>query len=995
MNCRIRLGSVLLRIWMCAVTLAVGPLPLLAEDYSFDIWTTADGLPQNTVNGVAQTPDGYLWLATFDGLARFDGVRFVIFDRGNSKGIQNNRFSKIFVDKEGTVWAATENGVVTVFRDGQFTSYATPEGPRETITAIEADAEGRARIETAENYYYLVDGKFELAPDQKKRGEQTVFFGSSGAKWTLSRSGVSRDKDGVVTRYPVQIDAESLFNTNYGLTYEDSRGALWLTVKAKASFELYRLQDGVITVFSGNEVPELRKAYPFIRESNGDLWFVFSSIVPSEPLLSFVRLRDGNFSRWQFKEQTTFTDGLIDREGNFWVGTYQGLRRFRRQFITTLSEKNGLLSNEVYPLLQSNSGDILIGSIKGVNRYTDGKVSDIGLKFSDPNKTFLVRGLWEDDRNRLWIGSFNGSGIVEENELKVMNPVGATDITTDRTGNLWMATENGLFKYKDEKEIARYTVENGLPHNEVITVHEDRNGTIWAGTFDGLVKLDGERFISFNNVDNSPRGFVRYIYEDAEGVLWFGTYGDGLVRYKDGRFFNYRVEHGLFNNGVFAILEDKRSNFWMSSNRGIHRVAKQELNDLADGKILKLNSVSYDESDGMANVECNGGRMPSAIKAKDGKFWFPTMGGVAIVDPESETEIPNVPPTIIEEVSIDRRSIENTHSTIEMKPNQSSLEIRYTGMSLVKSDQIKFRYKLEGLEENWVEAGTVRMANYSYLPAGSYTFRVIAANANGLWNTDGASVKVVVHPYFYRTWWFLTLAAVLVTLIVWLLYYNRVSQFRKIADAKSEFSRRLIESQEAERKRIASELHDGLGQSLAIISNRAAMGKSRLGEPELASREFDEISDSALDALDEVQQITANLHPHYLERLGLVKALRSMFKKVSDVVELKYEIDEIDNIFPKDAEINVYRIIQESLNNIVKHSDASEAIVTIRRNGPEVVINIKDDGRGFDIHNVKPSGSGLGLIGLNERVSILGGAIDLRSSVGNGTEIVVELPVKT
>ncbi len=1007
----------MLRVPCLLLVLLLSIINLLAQEYGFDVWTTAEGLPQNTVNDLAQTPDGYLWLATFDGLARFDGVRFVIFDRSNSKGIVNNRFSKIFADKDGAVWAATENGVLTIYREGEFTSYSTPEGLREKIIAIAADAEGKARIETSENYYYLEDGKFTLAPDQKKRGEQTVYFGKSGAKWILTTTEVSCHKDGIVTRYPLQIDSVSLLDTNYGLTFEDSRGALWLTLNSPLTYKLYRLQDGAITVFTDKEIPELKEIFPAVEEQDGNLWFVFATTVKKDASLTFVQFKDGIFRRWQFAEFNTITDVMIDREGNFWLGTYQGLKRFRRQFITILSEKDGLLSNEIYPLLQMDGGDIFIGSIKGVNRYRDGKITDLGLKFSNPNKAFLIRGLWEDEQKRLWIGSFNGSGRVENDSLKVINPVGATDFTADRNGNLWMATESGLFKFKDEKQIARYTVENGLPHNEVITVHEDKKGNIWIGTFDGLAMLseqsalagwsgDGKEIsqltlnspltqaaLTFNHIENSPKGFVRYIYEDADGVLWFGTYGDGLVRYKDGKFFNYRVEHGLFNNGVFAILEDERGNFWMSSNRGIHRVNKQELNDFADNKIPKINSVSYDESDGMLYAECNGGRLPSAIKTKDGKFWFPTMGGVAIVDPNAETVNANPPPTIIEDISIDRKSVEKLQSEIELQPNQTSLEIHYTGLSLIKSNQIRFRYRLEGFEENWVEAGTRREASYSYLPDGEYTFRVIAANANGVWNTEGASVKIVVHPVFYQTWWFLTLAILAVALVVWLIYHNRVSQLRKIAEAKSDFSKRLIESQEAERKRIAAELHDGLGQSLAIISNRAAMGKNKKNEPESVFREFDEISKDALEALDEVQEITAKLHPRYLERLGLTKALKTMFVKITGVLEFNYEIDAIDGVFPKDAEINVYRIVQESLNNIIKHSNAAEAEIKIKKFADRVLISIKDDGRGFDVSNVKPSGTGLGIVGLKERTAIIGGTISINSSVGNGTEIRISLPV--
>jgi len=980
--------------------------------YGFDVWTTANGLPQNTVNGITQTPNGYLWLATFDGLARFDGVRFTIFDKGNSKGIVSNRFVAVFAAKDGAVWAATENGVLTVYRGGVFESYSTPEGLREYISNFAEDPQSKVRIETSENYYYLKDGKFALAPDQKKKGERTVYFGKSGAKWILTTTEVLRHKDGIVTRYPVRLNTHSLEQTHFGVPYEDSRGGLWLVVNYDVPVgQLYRLHNGETKHFTDRELPELRHStlHSVAEQQDGSIWIIFADTGQEVVPLTFALLKDGRVSRWQFKESVLITKTLIDREGNFWLATYKGLRRFRRQIVTTLSEKDGLSSNEVYPLLQTMGGDVFIGTINGVNRFdADGKINELKLKSPNTNTGFLIRGLWEDERGRVWLGSYQGSGRLENDSLKVVSREDSTDFISDRAGNVWMATNKGLVKFKDDKEIARYTIENGLPHNEVITVHEDRNGNIWAGTFDGLALLGkGEkgayRFENFNNVENSPKGFVRYIYEDADGVLWFGTYSDGLVRYKDGKFFNYRVEHGLFNNGVFAVLEDNHGNFWMSSNRGIHRINRQELNDFADGKIPNLSSISYDESDGMLNVECNGGRMPSAIKTKDGKFWFATMGGVAIIDPEAEAINPNPPPVLIENISIDRKPVEtqvlqsaigNRQSAIEMSPGQSNLEINYTSPSLVKSSQIKFKYKLEGFEENWVEVGRARAALFSYLPYGEYTFHVIAANANGVWNTEGARVKIIVHPYFYQTWWFLALVVLSAGGIVFLIYRNRVSHLREIAETKTNFSRQLIESQETERKRIASELHDGLGQSLAIISNRAAMGKSKRYEPETVSKEFDEISNNALDALDEVQEITNKLHPHYLERLGLSKALKSMFIKVQDVVEFTSEVDSIDNLFPKEAEINVYRIVQESVNNIIKHSDASEAEVKVKKGEYEVLITIKDDGRGFDTNNIKSNGTGLGLVGLKERTNMIGGRISINSSVGNGTEIKVILPIK-
>ena len=981
-------------------------LPITAEEFGFDIWTTANGLPQNTVTGVVQTPDGYLWLSTFDGLARFDGLRFTIFDKGNTKGILNNRFSGIFADRDGAVWAVTENGVVTVYRNGAFTSLE----PSETVggsIAIVSGATGNALIDGAQGFYSLQDGKFIPTADQKEKNVRQIYYGKSGAKWNLEQNGVSRHKDGQTTNYPLSLPPEDLTSTISFHTYEDNQGALWLAIKDK----LHRLADSKVTTFTQKEIPALNELnlQTTFDDADGSIWFVFGTVNADAHLDGqVVKFKDGQFTSNNLGKSVPATSGITDREGNFWLATTTGLRRLRRKLITSLSLKDGLNRNEVYPLLQTTKGDIFIGTVQGVNRYAEGRITNLSLKYTDNNPLYM-RGLWGDPQGRVWLG-YQGEGgfgrFEEASSVKRIGkndiPNGATDFTSDSEGNVWIATEEGLFKYKDDTEIAQYTVKDGLHNDKIITMHFDRDGALWLGTFDGLAKFSNGKFTNFADIENSPKGFVRAIYEDPEGVLWFGTYGDGLVRMRDGKFFNYRVEHGLFNNGVFAILEDKRGNFWMSSNRGIHRVSKQELNDFADGKIPKLSSISYDERDGMPNAECNGGRLPAAIRTNDGKFWFPTMGGVAIVDPEAERVNPSPPPVVIENVLIDRKTIDsqflqsairNPQTAIELSPGQSSLEVNYTGLSLVKSEQVKFKYKLEGFEENWVEAGTVRVANYSYLPHGEYSFRVIAANANGVWNMQGASVKLVVQPFFYQTWWFLGLATVAVALLVWLIYHNRVSHLKEIAETKTQFSRQLIESQEAERKRIASELHDGLGQSLVIIKNRAMLGLNKGDDRERVAKELGDISESASQALDEVREITNNLRPQLLDRLGLTKAIRAMLDKTAGVVEIDAEVDDIDGLFSENQEISVYRIIQESVNNVIKHSNASNAVVTAKRVNNDVTIVVQDNGKGFDTANVNAERRNMGLVGLKERAQLLYGEFSVDSKIGEGTTIRVNIPI--
>ncbi len=414
---------------------------------------------------------------------------------------------------------------------------------------------------------------------------------------------------------------------------------------------------------------------------------------------------------------------------------------------------------------------------------------------------------------------------------------------------------------------------------------------------------------------------IRTIYEDSDGTFWIGTYDSGLSRFKNGKFTSYTTAEGLFSNGVFQILEDKRGNFWMSSNQGIYRVNKEQLNDFADGKISAVTSTVFGKSDGMLNVECNGGRQPAGIKTSDGKFWFPTQDGVAIINPEAIPFNPLPPPVVIESAFLEGKKVELTDK-LEIQPDQDNLEINYTGLSFIKPEQVQFKYKLEGLDEDWTNAANRREAYYPYLPPGKYTFRVIAANSDNVWNNEGAAIAITVLPPFYRTFWFIGLAILSFGVVGFALYKRRVSELERRRTAQEEFSRRLINAHESERRRIAAELHDSLGQSLAMIKNSAVFGSQTAEDLPAAKEQLAEISTQSAHAIAEVREIAYNLRPYLLDRLGLTKAIRSLLNKTADAYPIKVisEVDEVDEFFPNEAEISIYRIVQESLNNVIKHS---------------------------------------------------------------------------
>jgi signal transduction histidine kinase len=532
-----------------------------------------------------------------------------------------------------------------------------------------------------------------------------------------------------------------------------------------------------------------------------------------------------------------------------------------------------------------------------------------------------------------------------------------------------------------------------------------------------LALLKDVKFTSYTAAEGLAGNQVRTIHEDADGTLWIGTYDDGLSRFRDGKFFNSRMENGLFNNGVFQILEDRRGYFWISCNKGIYRVSRRELNELAEGRISRINSVAFGKDDGMINTECNGGRQPAGFIAQDGKLWFPTMGGVVAIDPEAAPVNSLPPPVVIESVTLERGLVDFSFQPrgVTVAPGQRELEINYTGLSLIRSEQVKFKYKLEGLDTDWVDVGTRRVAYFPYLSPGSYTFRVIAANSDGVWNNNGAALRIVVKAPFYLTVWFLTLVVLGVAGLGYLAYRSRIAQLQRRQEEQAAFSRRLIESQEGERKRIAAELHDGLGQSLLVIKNRALVGGMSPEDARMSKEQFDEISLTASQAIEEARRIAYDLRPYHLDRLGLTQSLEEMVERVAALTPIRFTVNLplLDGVFTKEGEAIFYRIVQESVSNILKHSQATEALVAIRREEDSITLTVRDNGKGFPMaqvesrsadHGLKkvvalsdspnPQASGFGLIGLAERVRMLNGIYTLESAPNQGTAITVRFPVR-
>jgi signal transduction histidine kinase/ligand-binding sensor domain-containing protein len=968
--------------------------------YRFDHWTANNGLPQNSVRDIVQTRDGYLWLATLDGLVRFDGVRFTVFNKSNSPGIINNRFLQLYEDRQGDLWAITENSGLTRLQQGRFTTYTTADGlPDNTIDSIGGDGQGNLLMFSGFRPIRGVEHKFQLAydlrltdnfaPSDKAQhppgfmtpaGKAVFFVGGQLHNWTT----------GTDLRFRLRPPAQDYT----GMLWFESEAGL-LRFENGRMMRLKEQPDGLPDTQAQLVYGQSPSVQAFSRKKDGSLW------------LTDLDSRQSQLVTQKPPEGLDPFLTYADREGNYWFGTrLNGLFRARRQAVRAYTREQGLLAREVYPILEDHTGTIWMGSLDdGMFCFQNGVFSQL----PSPSQN---TSLFEDRAGRIWANGWQrlvdgrfGRGLPAE----VLPPEMGYCWTMyeDQEGAFWFGTENGVVRYKGGVR-THFTTKDGLAGDDTKVIIGDDAGGLWLGSYGGLTHFRDGRFTARTEADGLPGNTVRVLKQDADGTLWIGTYDSGLGRFKDGNFTRYTTKEGLFDNGVFQILEDDFGWMWMSCNRGIYRVRKEELNDFAEGKISTITSVAFGKSDGMENVECNGGRWPAGIKARDGKLWFPTMGGVAVIDPATVTTNAQPPPVVIEAARIDNQpvttellnsALSNPGAVLELAPQQNNFEIQYTALSFINAEYLKFKYKLEGQDPDWVEAGTRRTAYYSYLPPGEYTFRVIAANRDGVWNMEGRSLRIRVLPAFYRTWWFLTLAGLTLSGAVFGVFKYRINQLELRQAAQQAFAHQLIESQEAERQRIATELHDSLGQHLLVIKNRAVLGEAATSDHTPARKQFDEIATSATQAISEVRAISHNLRPVNLDRFGLTAVLEEMIKRAAQSsvetggLQFSANIALRDGWLSKAAEINLFRVLQESVNNILKHAQATKAYLEIWHEGDELRVTVRDNGRGYDIGSTAQRG--LGLTSISERVRILGGTQTVTTAPGAGTMIELRIPLPT
>jgi len=972
------------------------PLPAVAAVATtspprLESWTTENGLPQNSINDVLQTRDGYLWLATFGGLVRFDGIRFVIFDR-STPGIESQRITVLHQDRKGVLWAATEDGMLIRYDAGRFTTYSTTDGlPHAGAVRIEEDDEGCLWVTWIGRITRFDGQRFEtLGPDYfANRVAVPPPARYYDAWWAQDSNGLH-----VLVKGRVQTFSNRLVGPGVKRVTPDWRGNLWI-VNGDAG--VIRASGDRLRRFTTRDgLPTDRPDGPFSEGRDDEVWLQDGGVLyrvkhgQAEP----VRLPGAPIFGWK--------SFYVDDEGSTWLGsTATGLHRVIDATITVHSGTGALTLMGAYSILEDRTGAIWLNNSGGLKRYSKGRWTALSSpRIVEPD---AVRSIYEDRAGRLWVGTSSAVGFINRGRYRryaedspfLNDSISA--ILEDRSGALWFAASSGLVRSVDG-HLTKYTSRDGLSHDRVISLFEDRAGVLWIGTFRGLTRFEGGRFRTYREADGFVGNAVRAFHEDADGFLWVGTYDGGLYRIANGRLTRFTRNEGLHDNGVFQILEDPRGFFWMGSNRGIARVSRQELNDVAEGRRNAVTAVAFGPADGLSSVEVNGGAQPSGLVASDGRLWFPTMGGVAVIDPARFQFRSKPPPAVIEEFRLDGEPVDFAGGV--RLAGGRAFEVRFTAPSFVKPAQVRFRYRVLGLDERWTDAGDRRSISFHGIGPGSYRFEIMAASHDGVWNTTGPHVQIVVVPPFWRTWWFIGLMLTAAASLAFAGHHRRVLQLRKLHLLQEGFSQQLIDSQERERRRVSNEMHDSLGQHLAIIRKSARAGHAMVMDRAAVEEAFDEIAALAEQVNAELTEIAYAVRPHQLDTIGLSKTIETMVRKVGKAcdIRLSAEVDFIDHAFPEAAHIHVFRIVQEAVSNIVKHSAATRARVAVSRRPGSVEITVQDDGRGFsgDARDAAGPGGmhGAGLAGIRERARILGGRVDIQSSARSGTTLTVTVPIE-
>jgi signal transduction histidine kinase/ligand-binding sensor domain-containing protein/DNA-binding response OmpR family regulator len=796
-------------------------------------WQIETGLPQNSVQAVLVDRQGYLWLATQAGVARFDGVRFVVFDRSNTPAFVRENSLALAQDREGDIWVATDSGLLRYHR-GTFTRLGAPQGlPSERVRALLVDPDDVLWVATAGGVCRFRHGTLvpggglpALANVQATRIRRTP----DGALWFPSVSGLYRYVDDRVARFTGtgRITDDTAWDV-----LQDQGGTIWVGT----NHGLARLVDGrILPVDLGSEIAG-DTVHALFADSGGSLLLGLER-------RGLVRMTGDRLERYGRQDgfpANYVVDFAEDHAGNVWVGTFDaGLACLRRAAISGFGVPEGLRTDDVQTILQARDGAIWIGTnAGGLSEIRGGRIRTYGRPEGLADDT--VMALAEDAEATIWVGTPRGLSTVRGGRAETIRGAGEVLKGGVRAllwdgDTLWIGTTAaGLCAWSGGRSWV-VQQDGETRSSTVYAILKDHAGRLWVGGADGLTVIDRGRARTYRQTDGLGDNAVLALYEDADGVVWIGTYGGGLSRMKGGRLTTLGVRDGLYDGSVFAILEDVGGTLWMSCNKGVFTVAKADIEAWAARTLPRVRSIGYSLGDGLRGSESNGGSMPAAWRMSDGRLWFAAIRGAAVIDPAFRGA-GGTPRVALEEVSYDRQPVPELNE-LDLAPGQGELEFHYTGLDYRSPQGIQFRYRLEGFDSEWKDAYSRRVAFYTNVPPGRYVFRVIARNKDGGWSDPGAALPIRIRAHYYQTWWFIALCAVITAGVGVGGYAVRVRRMvarertlARLVDARTAELRAEIAHREETQARLESEVADRrqVQEELALSKERAESANQAKG----------------------------------------------------------------------------------------------------------------------------------------------------------------------
>jgi ligand-binding sensor domain-containing protein/signal transduction histidine kinase len=981
--------------------------------FSFHTWQREQGLPQNFIRALGQTRDGYLWVGNDEGMARFDGIRFTSF--GLPEGLHNGRVNVLYGDSHGTLWIGSAGGGLTRLRNGQFTTFTKHDGlPSDVITALGEDRQNRLWVGTDSGLAvwdndHAVD--LPLLERFKDKNIAALAKDSHGNLWLgAADQGVFEFRDGALTAVVGNDSINALLRDPHCLLVDHS-GRLWIGAgddyilcRDGADWHRYRISRHL--------------ARPYVcalaEQPDGTVWA--GSV--SEGLIEFKDGKEISIQASSGLPDNFIESLLVDQEGGLWVGTDAGLNRMQPKVLFTLNQREGLGDGPVAGIAEITPGKMWVGKPNDGLFHWNGKAFD-ALDVADPlSKHFKPTALLKVRDGSCWVATSQGLWHFPQPDRDPADVVflpenwQATALCEDQKEGLWAGTREGPVLHIRQ---GGSVVETNFTQSHPVTaIVQDPDGTLWVGTEgSGLyrVQTDGTRS-HYSKYSGLVSDLVRTLFLDADHTLWVGTAGGGLSRFQHGAIRTFTTREGLPDNTASQILEDDSGHLWLGGNRGIARINKKELDDVANGKLTTIYPETFGRDDGMLSERCSGGFYPAGLKTKSGQLWFATEKGIVVINPNIPSNRTPPPRVLLEEVSVDglpgvefaqkkssdTLSAENSRGLelgeLQLPPGKHDVELRYTALSFNAPAQIRFRYRLEGLDSDWVEAGSRRVAPYNYLPPGHYKFSVIACNSDGVWSQPGALLTFTLFHHWWQSSWVVGSSILMMLVIV-----GATARFTE--KRKMNYRLKTLEQERAvsrERARIAQDLHDELGSSLARISLLSGLVKSDKAIPAQVETHAQKLAQSADQTVRALEEIVWAVRPGSDSLPSLMDYMAHFATELFENSPTRCRLDLPQNVpalpLPPDVRHNIFLIVKEALTNVLKHASAKEVHVQAKLSGNLLEIRIQDDGAGSQPPiPPKIEGKRNGLINMQLRAESLGGTLGCRRVPGEGTTIRLIVPL--